>query len=86
MTSKKVYIYRKSPDCIGEKYRKSPDCAGEKYGKSPDFQQKGTHTGVVVATTPVVERPVHRYFRRKREKGTSFCKVNKKVQILFYYL
>ena len=28
--------------------------------------------GVVGATTPVLKRPVHRHFRRKREKGSSF--------------
>ena len=33
---------------------------------------KGTNTGVVATTTPVVKRPVHRYFTAKREKGTSF--------------
>ena len=37
-------------------------------------QQKGTHTGVVVATTPVPHRPVYRCFTGKREEGRSFLK------------
>ena len=37
-------------------------------------QQNGTHTGVVVATTPVPHRPVHQCFTRKREEGRSFLK------------
>ena len=40
--------------------------------------------GVVGATTPVLKRPVHRHFRRKREKGSSFSRNREKVKSLAY--
>ena len=38
---------------------------------------QGSSTGVVATTPPVVKRPVHRHFRRKREEGSSFLKYMK---------
>ena len=40
--------------------------------------------GVVGATIPVLKRPVHRHFRRKREKGSSFLRNREKVKSLAY--
>ena len=41
--------------------------------------KKGTSTGVVATTTPVLKRPIHRRFTKKREKGRCFI-----VYLLFY--
>ena len=46
---------------------------------------KGTNTGVVATTTPVVKRPVHHRFSKKREKGTSFFDLLKKRPTFPYY-